>query len=442
MQAIGLAWKRQAIWALIVSLAFSVVFSTQQASAASDKDLKKQAYTALQKVVKFYQKADNDYAFNQNFDWEMIGLVHAGEKLDASKWLDAGDKTVFDFWATRIKEEKEVGQLAKIAIALMKNGYDPTHFGGRNLLKEIANSQAENGRMGDDQYTIFNHALSIVALEMYDYDYDREKAAKFLLKSLDRSDLYPDDWAFSLHAFSFLEDVDGVEEAKKAMITKLQAAQNKEGAISDNPDTTLETLAALPAAGIDVLDTPWSKSVSYALSNQLDDGSFQSAYSNGDTSLFTTEKGLYALAVIKKGSALFTRLTDKEKANLKIHESADSNLPEDVKVYDGLENLQKDRELTPSKNGYTINSKQLLVRTNVEGLAQKEKPLAILVKVMKGKSVAATAIVESSSADAQYLTAGLSLSRGSYRVEINYWYGLNEKAETAKDSVSFAVTVK
>lgn len=436
------AWKRQAIWALIFSLAVSVVFSSQAASAATGKDLKKQAYTALQKVVKFYQKSDNDYVFNENFDWEMIGLAHAGEKLDASKWKDANDKTVIDFWATRIKTEKEPGQLAKIAIALMKNGYDPTNFGGRNLLREIAKAEQENGRMGDDQYTIFNHALSIVALEMYDYSYDRDKATEFLLKSINRADLYPDDWAFSLHALSFLEDIDGVEEAQKEIIQKLEAAQNNEGAINESPDSTLETLAALPAVGVDVLETPWSKSVSYALSNQLDDGSFQSAYSNGDTSLFTTEKGLYALAVIKKGSALYTRLTDREKANLKVHQSTDIDLPEDVQVYDGLANLQKDHQVTPGKTGFAISSKQLFVRTNVEELAQKEKPLAILVKALKGKTVAATAIVQSNSAEAQSMTAGLSLSRGSYRVEINYWYGLDDEAETAKDSVSFAVVVK
>ncbi len=442
MTHVSQAWKQRVIWVLIIGLLVSAVSLVQPAQAASSKDLARDVSAALQKVVKYYYKSDNNYIFTKDFDWEMVGLAHAGEKIDSRKWQDANERTAIDFWAEQSKQLNEAGQFAKLAIALMKNGYDPTSFNGKDLLREIVKRQESNGRMGDDQWTIFNHVLSIVALEMYGYEYDRDKAVEFLLKRYNSPDFFTDDWAFTLHALSFVDDVDGVDEAKEAILNKLQSEQKENGAISDNPDTTLESLAALTAAGVDVLDAPWSKSVKYALDNQLDDGSFKSAWSNGETSALTTEKGLYALAAAKKGNAMFERLTNKEKAALQVYRSTGS-VSDKVKVYDGLTNLQKGNEVTPAGNSYTISGKQLFVRADVEELAT-DKPLTVLVKVMKGKTVTATAIVESNSADAQYLTAGLTLSsKGSYIVEVHYWYnGLSEQPEVAQDSISFPVTVK
>jgi hypothetical protein len=437
-------WKQPLTWGLILTLLVSSLSLVQPVEAASSKDLKRQVNTALQNVVKYYYKSDNDYTFSKEFDWEMIGLAHAGEKLTSSKWQDGAERTAIDFWAQEAKQLDEAGKFAKLAIGLMKNGYDPTNFNGKDLLREIVKRQDESGRMGDDQWTIFNHVLSIVALEMYDYDYNREKAVEFLLKRLKdftpSDQLFLDDWAFALHALSFVDDVDGVEQAKDEILQKIRAEQKENGAFNDNPDTTLETLAALVSAGEDVLAAPWSKSVSYALSNQLADGSFQSAWSNGQTSSLTTEKGLYALAVMKKGTALFERLTTKEKAALEAYRST-GNDSENVKVYDGFDNLLKGDQANATSSGYTISSKQLFVRADVSGLAG-DKPLAILVKVMKGKTIVSTAIVESDSADAQHLTAGFTLPKGKYIVEVNFWYGLNDKPETAQDSVSFGVTVK
>jgi len=442
MTRVSWAGKQRWMWVLILPFFWTAVLLAQPAQAASSKELQREVQTSLQKVIHYYYKSDNDYTFTRDFDWEMIGLAHAGEKVDSRKWQDASERTAVDFWADHSRELNEAGQFAKLSIALMKNGYDPTNFNGKDLLQEVASRQEQSGRMGDDEWTIFNHVLSIVALEMYGYEYDRDKAVAYLLKRYNHPDFFTDDWAFTLHALSFVDDVDGAEEAKKAILNRLKAEQKENGAISDNPDTTLESLAALTSAGVDVLDAPWNKSVRYVLDNQLDDGSFKSAWSNGETSAMTTEKGLYALAAAKKGDALFHRLTAKEKAALQVYQST-GDVSDKVKVYDGLTNLQTGREISPSGKSYTLSGKQLFVRADVEELAG-EKPLTVLVKVMKGKTVVATAIVESGSADVQYLTAGLTLSsKGNYITEIHYWYnGLSEHPEVAQDSISFAVTVK
>lgn len=434
--------KRVMIWFLLVCLTLSPLFAGHQASAASSKDLNKKVYTALKDSVKYYYDEDHDYSF-RTFDWELIGLENAGEKLTSTKWQDQNELTAFDYWADEIKNEKEPGQLAKFAISLMKNGYDPTNFNGINLLEEIADSQESDGGMGDDQWTIFNHVLAIVALEMYDYDYNREEAAEFLLKRYDdfSQDYYTDDEAFTLHALSFLEDLDGIEEKKDEIIEYLKQKQESDGSIAESPDSTLEALTALTSAGEDVLSEPWSKSVEYVLDQQLEDGSFPSAWSNGETSDLTTEKGLIALSVVKKGTALFERLTTREKKALTVYLPQGEHA-EGVKVYDGLSDLMKGKEATASKNTYTIKSKQLFVRADVSDLAEQEKPVAVLVKVMKGKTLVDTGIVEATSPVMSNLTTGFTLAKGTYTVEVNFWEKLDNKPSVLKNPVMFSVTVK
>ncbi|MED1782250.1 hypothetical protein P4V43_10530 [Brevibacillus fortis] len=435
------SWTKSISWALILSLLITTGAFAQPAQAAATS---RQVDAALKNVVKYYYKADKDYRFSKDFDWELIGLEHAGEKLTSSKWVDDSEKTAIDFWSNEVKKVSEPGQLAKVSIGLMKNGYDPTNFNGRNLLKEIEKQQDSNGRLGDDQWTTFNHALSMIALEMYDYSYDREEAVDFLIDRLEdftpSDTVYHDEWAFALHALSFVESEDGVNDMQKEIMAQLLSGRGSNGSLNDNPDTTLETLAAVASTGEDVMKGDWNKSVEYVLTQQLDDGSFPSAWSNGETSELTTQKGLYALAVLKKGNALFERLTKKEKTDLIVYRT-NENQSENVKVYDGMTNFIKGEESTSTSAGYTISSKQLFVKADVSKLAE-EKPVAILVKVMKGKSIVSQAIVESTPTTTQTLTAGLTLPRGTYSVEINFWYGLAENPEVAQDSVSFTVKVK
>jgi len=434
--------KRVMTWVLTVSLSLAAFMGSQQASAASSKTLSSKVYTALKDSVKYYYQEDQEYSFN-TFDWELIGLAHAGEKLTSAKWQDNNELTAFDYWASAVKDEKEPGQLAKLAIGLMKNGYDPTNFNGINLLEKIADSQESDGNMGDDQWTIFNHVLSIVALEMYDYDYDREEAAEFLLEHYDdySKEYYTDDEAFTLHALSFLGDLDGVEEEATEIIDYLKKNQKSDGSIADSPDSTFETITALATVGENVLAEPWSKSVEYVLEKQLEDGSFPSAWSNGETSEMTTEKGLIALSVARKGTALFDRLTAKEKKELTVYFPRGEH-GEGVAVYDGLSNLLKGIEATASKNTYSIKNKQLFVRADVADLAEQDKDIAVLVKVMRGKTVVDTGIVEAQSADVRNLTTGFTLTKGTYTVEVNFWEGLDDKPSVLKNPIIFSVTVK
>ncbi|MGD8191721.1 hypothetical protein ACQCN2_17205 [Brevibacillus ginsengisoli] len=436
------SWRQRWTWGLIITLLFASVLQVQPAKAASG--LEKNVLDGLKKTVKFYAKSNHKYEFG-GFDWELIGLAAAGEKLETRKWQDKNNKTAIDYWASAIKDKKEPGVIAQIAIGLMKNGYDPTNFNGDNLLKRIANSQDENGKMGDDQYTIYNQVLSIIALEMYGYPYDREKATQYLLKRYDKFEGL-DNIAFTLNALPFLEDQPGVKELKKSIVQKLTKEQQADGSFiawgNESVDTTIQVLIGLTSTGTDVIGSPWDKSVKYVLADQTGDGGFQSPYSNGKSDTMTTENALIALATVNEGDSLFQTLTDKEKASLKAYISA-VDLSEQIKVYDGLKNYLAGKDVKQVGNTFSISGKELMVRVNVEDAIKQDKPLAILIKAMKGSQVVDTAVVESTSATAQQMAASLKLdSSGTYNVEINYWYGLSDKPEVAKESTVFVVSVK
>ncbi len=431
--------RKSALWLVIISLVLMALTSARPVAAAAS--MEKQVLSAMQKTVKYYTKKDRKYVF-EAFDWELIGLTEANENLEARKWQDKSNKTVIDYWANKVKDVKDAGALAKLSLGLMKVGYDPKNFNGVNLLQRIVDQQEKSGKIGDATYTIFNHVLAMLVLEMYDYDYNRDKAIQFLLSNYDNPNYYTDDLAFTLNVLPLIADANGVDKAQKNILKKIKDKFDaKEGMVADSPDTTIEVLIGLTSIGEDVLDGEWSKSVSYLLKQQLPDGGFPSLWSNGEASSFTTEKALMALAAINQGNSLFERFTEKELADLKVYRGT-TEVKNQIKVYDSLENLRNNKEVKASTSGYTVSGNQLFVRANVSEIAKKDKPLAVLVQVMKGKEPVNTAIVEANSADAQYLTAGVTLDKGSYTVVVYYWYGLTQDAETAKESVTFDVTMR
>ena len=59
---------------------------------------------------------------------------------------------------------EEVGPQAKVALAVATAGRNPRNFGGANLIKEIQDSELENGRFGEGT-AVFNQALALLALQ-------------------------------------------------------------------------------------------------------------------------------------------------------------------------------------------------------------------------------------------------------------------------------------
>jgi hypothetical protein len=70
-------------------------------------------------------------------------------------------------WLRKKVRNEKVGSLglkAKVALAVATAGRNPRNFGGANLIKEIQDSELENGRFGEGT-AVFNQALALLALQ-------------------------------------------------------------------------------------------------------------------------------------------------------------------------------------------------------------------------------------------------------------------------------------
>ncbi|RNB78763.1 hypothetical protein EDM56_30280 [Brevibacillus fluminis] len=450
MSSIAVRSRKSVVWALVAGLVLTAGIAAKPVQVQAASDEQKKVSTAMKKAVNYYYKRDRSYKFD-GFDWELVSLKEAGEKLTNRKWQTKQNQSAIDAIVPAALKAKGAGEIAKYAIALMKNGYDPTNVNGVNLLQEIADLQEKSGKMGDDTYTIANHVYSMIALEMYDFKYDRDAAVAFLLDHYDdyendKNKSKFDELGFALSALPLVDDEAGVKQAEKEIITELKAGQDKkdgsyyDGFAGGSPDTTSQVLIGLSAAGEDVLEGQWVKSVDYLLTKQVKNGGFEASWTPGEANPYTTKFALLALATANNGDSAYQRLSDQDKEALKAYVTT-IDLSGQVEVYAGLENLQKGTQTKPSGNAFTVNAGQVLIRTNVADVAKEGKPVAVLVQVQKDKKVVQLVTVEADGA-AKQLTAGFSLDKGTYTVQLNYWYGLSTKPETAKDPVTFQLVVK
>jgi hypothetical protein len=146
---------------LVCALAAAVALSAVPAAAVTNKS---RARTAAGYIAR--QQEDNG---------SIVSFSEYGSTADAIVALVAarrGDKTIgraLDFLARRVRNGKvfddpDVGVLGKIVMAVEAAGRNARKFGGRNLVRRIANLQRPSGRLGQGT-EVYSHGLLMLALE-------------------------------------------------------------------------------------------------------------------------------------------------------------------------------------------------------------------------------------------------------------------------------------
>jgi hypothetical protein len=116
-------------------------------------------------------------ASHQEADGSFAGFTPIGSTADAVLSFVAakrGPKQIaaaLEFLRANIDEANNVGRIAKVVLAVEAAGADARDFGGRDLIKELRDSQQQSGQYGADTAEdpfdgeVINHALAILALE-------------------------------------------------------------------------------------------------------------------------------------------------------------------------------------------------------------------------------------------------------------------------------------
>ena len=145
---------------LVCALAAAVALSAVPAAAVTNKT---RARAAAGYIAR--QQEDNG---------SIVSFSEYGSTADAIVALVAarrGDKTIgraLEFLARRVRNGKvfddpDVGVLGKIVMAVEAAGRNARKFGGRNLVRRIANLQRPSGRLGRGT-EVYSHGLLMLAL--------------------------------------------------------------------------------------------------------------------------------------------------------------------------------------------------------------------------------------------------------------------------------------
>lgn len=247
-------------------------------------------------------RADGAYGSDspgQNMD-AILAIRAAG--YDPSLDMLPGGQTPVDYLEAQAAAVPSAGAAAKGALAAEALGLDPTNVNGTDLIATVTGAlDSATGRYASDD---FSQALAIIGLACTGNDVDAGAITALRNTQVDdggwgfggASDA--DTTALAAQALT-AADVDATDPDLTAALDYLKATQNDDGGWgfdgASNTSSTAFAVQALLALGEDPEGTAYTKGsstpLSYLLSQQLGDGSFE-----GFDPLFATNQVVPALA--------------------------------------------------------------------------------------------------------------------------------------------------
>lgn len=265
------------------------------------------------------------YGFEEKIDNAMEYInTHHKEDSTADMWsllcvlaANKQDNPEYSFMVPKIKsadfdDNSTDTDLAKAIISLKVMGKDPTDLDGMDLTSMLINRQKDNGAFSDNP-TANTHVFNIIALELAEADYDKQKAIDYLvsLRKQDGGYTYDttaevgnvDTSAMALAALSFSEY--GKSKASPT-IEYLKSVKASDGNFIgkgeyDSANSCSQSLAimGLYLIGEDLFDSTWTNASTALMSYQTSNGGF--AYQKDDQpDYFSTHQAIPALYALNK----------------------------------------------------------------------------------------------------------------------------------------------
>ena len=250
--------------------------------------------------------------------WEMVALRGAGVDLSKGDWPGK----LPDWNSQSLPADSPATTYAGFILGLMARGEHPGYaWGSRDLPRELAAKQQENGSFGDG---INSTIWGIIALHSAQFPFAEDSAAAYLLSQQledggftlfgDTGD--PDMTGMTLVALSPYKSLPGVKTAIDRALDFLERVQKESGGFaswgSENANTNAAVLTGLIAVGEDIFSTRWVKKPSLydaLVSFQLENGSFSFLMEPWESNDMATSQALLALGDLDKGEPAFFRLS-------------------------------------------------------------------------------------------------------------------------------------
>lgn len=294
-------------------------------------------------------------------------------------------------------------QYAGNIMGLIASRQNPRNYKGIDYVTPLVNSQNQEGKFiigqWDDYPTTI--AFSMIALDMAEESYNKEKAVEGLLAYQDSNDGGfggVDETAMSIMALGFHRDISGVEMDIERGLQYLKINQKGSGGFEswgeENPYSISAVIQSLIALGEDPLSEDWIKDgntmLDALLSFKVDDH-FENPSEWGTEIDMATEQAFTALADLYRGKSMFheLKLQDQDPVKIEIKKpsrtkiAVEEKLSLESKIYD-----EKGQQLV----GYDliwISSAEDIAVVNEEGLvtAKKEGTVIITVKLKDNEEI-------------------------------------------------------
>lgn len=256
---------------------------------------------ALDKATdKLIEKFD-DSKFNYQKHWMSVAINGFDKKVPAT-YLDAinnGDMPA-----------KNSGQYGKYILGILAAGGDPTNINGRNLMAELC--QLDDMKNVSTKGGIYSTPFGLLALDAINYEipvdagFTREDIIDKLV-SLANPKGAEDGVGFVLTALGkYYNEKPEVKEAVDKVVAAWADRQSEYGgygagawSTDDNVNTAAQVLMGLSSNGIDPQSKQFTKAkgnlVSFILSLQNEDGTFNWQKNNAGSISMATEQATYAL---------------------------------------------------------------------------------------------------------------------------------------------------
>ncbi|WP_339252240.1 DUF4430 domain-containing protein [Sporosarcina sp. FSL W8-0480] len=199
-------------------------------------------------------------------------------------------------------------------------GKDPHQFGKRDVVQDLIDKQKENGSF----FTIWGEPWAMIALDLMEADYNREKHIEFLLSQQKNGTFGGVDsngWVLTALA-PYMNDRQDVKTAIELSVETVNKGFKEKGEISDgwgaNANSIAAALMGLAAVGEDLYSEKWSKDGENVVEQfietyQQDDGSFWWQKNMAGAIGMATEQALLALATVDKKESIFVGLKEYRK---------------------------------------------------------------------------------------------------------------------------------
>lgn len=250
---------------------------------------------------------------------ECLALASIGYKIGGSKFTLDMAQSGLDAAKIDSTDGSEITMCAKYILFALASGKTPSEFAGKDVVTILASKQDNDGSFGAD---IYKHYIAVLALDAAKADYNKEKAAHWLV-----SQQFPDGgwgWdtvnltsdvdttAMMLWTLSGHREVGGVNAAIVKALDFTKSQQQADGSFSswgaESPSTAAYVIIALVDLGEDVFSPQYKGIADTLLAFKNTDGSYRLSKTGDETfdGFTTTQVFLAYTSLLNEKSAYKT----------------------------------------------------------------------------------------------------------------------------------------